>query len=83
MEKRKCFFMIREVTFNRPTKIRYVTAPKNNNFLPAIEQKLCVLARILANHSEVRWVRRPNKNRHQGDVSQLPNSLMNQINIQF
>lgn len=50
MEKRKCFFTIREVTFDRPTKIRYVTPPKNNNFLPAIEQKLSVLARILANH---------------------------------
>lgn len=83
MEKRKCFFKIREVAFDRPTKIRYVTPPKNNNFLPAIEQKLSVLARILANHSEVRRVRWPNKNRHQGDVSQLPNTLMDQINIQF
>lgn len=59
MEKRKCFFTIREVTFDRPTKIRYVTPPKNNNFLPAIEQKLSVLARILANRSGVRRVRRP------------------------
>lgn len=77
MEKRKCFFTIREVTFDRPTQIRYVTPPKNNNFLPAIEQKLSVLARILANRSGVRWVHRPNKNRHQGDVSRLPNTLMN------
>lgn len=77
MEKRKCFFMIGEVTFDRRTKIRYVTPPKNNNFLPAIEQKLSVLARILANRSEVRRVRRPYKNRHQEDVSQLPSTLMN------